>query len=361
MKKISFLFLLIILAACGKQKINNIQLDFSGIDQFWKINSILESDKIPGQNDWDKLFHTPGYEALVESEFSKEYFINNYSLAYMPSMQNQIPGELENKSGLRKAYFKHILKVKTEKEAIQNQREYLISSNIFTEATELTKKYLPKTSLSEQINIPVSFVIFGNDARGYTPIVIDLLFSIGEEESLKRLIAHEAHHFFRNQKIQIAFPDEDSTDYNIIWMLNQLQSEGIADLIDKEPLFFSGGIKEDTKWAKIYRDYFDNSNAVIKELDNLLQSYYLDNSSRTEISDIIRSIVPMSGHPTGFYMSKIIIEELGINVLIENIHNPFKFFTTFNEAVEKTGNQVVNFSRESIALINDLEMSYNID
>jgi hypothetical protein len=155
--------------------------------------------------------------------------------------------------------------------------------------------------------------------------------------------------------------DEDSTDYNIIWLLNQLQSEGIADLIDKDALFFSGGIKEDTKWAKIYREYVENSDSVIKELDDSLKRYYLNNSSKEEISNNIRNIIPMSGHPTGYYMSKIIIKELGIDILVKNMHNPFRFINIFNEAVEKRGNQVAKFSLESLALINDLEIAYTIN
>jgi hypothetical protein len=275
-------------------------------------------------------------------------------------MQNKLSLELQKNNGLRRDYLEHILRVKTEMMAIRNQRQYLESSDIFIKALDLTKMYLPEYNLKSKINIHVSFVIFGNDARGYTPIVIDLLFSIGEEESLRRLIAHEAHHYLRNHDLNFSFPKTNDPDFNLIWICNQLQSEGIADLIDKRVLYFDGGLKENTKWAIKYRDYYSNSDTVIKELDHLFKRYYDESSSKMEISEMIRNTVPMSGHPTGYYMAKIILEELGIERLNKNINNPFYFIRSFNEAVSKVDKDVSKFSSESILLLNKLESKYSI-
>ncbi|MEE9193752.1 MAG: DUF5700 domain-containing putative Zn-dependent protease, partial [Thermodesulfobacteriota bacterium] len=345
---------------CAQHNNNNIQLDFSGIDQLSHIIRILEKNELPDQSEWDLLFKTPGYEALIESEFIPEYFINAFKLTFMPSMQDSISIELQKMRGMKKEYLAHILKLKTEMKAINDQRKYLESSNIFLEATELTKLFLPDHLLNDNIKIPVSFVIFGNDARGYTPIVIDLLYSIGEEESLKRLIAHEAHHYFRNKNNLISYPGENDPDFNIIWVCNQLQSEGIADIIDKEVLFFNNGLKEDTKWAVKYRDYFNSSDSVIYDLDQLFMNYYNDKSLHMELSGKIRNAVPMSGHPTGYFMAKIILEELGIEKLIENINNPFYFIRSYNIAVDQAGKDISKFSTKSILLINELENKYLI-
>jgi hypothetical protein len=355
------LLLILFLSFQGTQDYtHNIQLDFSGIDQLTRIITILEEDRIPDQNEWDLLFNTPGYAALTKSEFTTEYFINAFKLTFMPSMQDSISIELQKIGGMKKEYLAHILKLKTEMEAINDQRKYLESSNIFLKATELTKLYLPDNLLKEKVLVPVSFVIFGNDARGYTPIVIDLLYSIDEEESLRRLVAHEAHHYFRNKNNLISYPGKNDPDFNIIWVCNQLQSEGIADIIDKEVLFFNNGLKEDTKWAVKYRDYFNSSDSVINDLDQLFMKYYNDKSLQLELSGKIRNAVPMSGHPTGYFMAKIILEEIGIEKLIENINNPFYFIKSYNKAVDQSGKDISKFSTKSILLINELENKYLI-
>ena len=81
-------------------------------------------------------------------------------------------------------------------------------------------------------------------------------------------------------------------------------------------------------------------------------------SNRKELIDELRSIVPLGGHPTGFYMSNLIIKNGLYDELVRDAFNPFSFFRIFNKAVEKDREEFPSFSDESLELIKKMETKY---
>lgn len=355
-----FIISIILFTGCGQNQIDNSNLDFASIDEFLKITSKLKKDIEPDVEAWNKLFNTPGYTILTESEFSEEYFKNYFRLAYMPGKSDQLEQELKKKHW-RIEYLKHMRKVPAELEKIEAHRRQLLSSNVLTEkALELTKEYLPENFTIGNQLLPISFVVFGNDARGYSNIIIDILYSIEQGENLKYLVGHEAHHFYRNMMLKFSFPEETSPDYNLIWVLNQIQSEGIADQIDKKVRYFKGGELENNKWALIYKKHLKNTPDLIEKMDSLL-TYGSDNQdSLSIVGEELRNIVPMSGHPTGYFMTEVIIGELGKTELLESLADPFEFFRLYNRAAEKAEVKYPVFSLKAVDLINSLNKKHGI-
>ena len=79
---------------------------------------------------------------------------------------------------------------------------------------------------------------------------------------------------------------------------------------------------------------------------------------RRELGRKLRDLVPLSGHPTGFYMSNLIIDQLGKDALIKEIGNPFTFFRLYNQGADKKGNEAPTFSEKAIRFIQSLEEKY---
>jgi hypothetical protein len=71
----------------------------------------------------------------------------------------------------------------------------------------------------------------------------------------------------------------------------------------------------------------------------------------------LRSVIPQSGHPTGFYMAALIEQELGSDAIVKVVRNPFRFFYLYNEAAKKNGNAPV-FSSKATAFVRSLERKY---
>lgn len=329
------------------------------MDEFWKITSVLTNDIEPDDKDWTALFNTPGYFILTQSEFSKEYFKNYFRLAYMPNKNNLLKEEL-NKSHWRIQYLRHMTKVLSEKEKIRQHQEKLVLSNYLTnEALKLTKEYFLEDAWTNNDLPQISFVVFGNDARGYSNIVIDILYSIEQGNKLKYLVGHEAHHFYRNKQLEFDFPDPDHPDYNLIWVLNQIHAEGIADQIDKRVRYFNGGDQENSKWALKYKGYLNSTPTLIKRMDSLFVQYSTQSGYLNSISEELRKSIPLSGHPTGYFMTKVIIENLGKRELLKNIGNPFQFLRLYNQVALNHPEGYPTFSEKSLELINNLELKYS--
>lgn len=336
----------------------NSSFDFLGMDKFWELVSILEKDKEPTIEQWDSLFNTPGYNILIIQEFQREFFEKCFNLVFMPSKAEELKLELE-KTGRKTEYIRHYVRVKKMKEEIINQQKKLQSStSLMKEALSYTQKYLPNNMIQNYHFPPISFVIFGNDARGYSPIVVDILFSIDVEEFIPYLLGHEAHHFYRNKKLEFNFPDEESADYDIIWTINQIQAEGIADHIDKQYLIFNEGPFEQAPWVKKYKEYLNDSPNIIKGMSELLTEIADSSENYNKISQKFRELVPMVGHSIGYYMTNVIIGKLGKSVLIEQVGNAFAFFRLYNQAAKMEGSDYPIFSEKSINLLSELEKKY---
>ena len=123
MNKILICFLsLFFIFSCNNSQYDNTNLDFSAIDEFWKITSTLTNNIEPKEKDWNTLFSSPGYSTLTESEFSVVYFKNYFRLAYMPQKSDSLKEELK-KSHWRIQYLNHMTKVLSKKEEIQQHHK----------------------------------------------------------------------------------------------------------------------------------------------------------------------------------------------------------------------------------------------
>ena len=338
-----------------ERRIENPNFDFSSMDRFWEIVSILEGDQEPTTEQWDSLFETPGYAVLTKSEFKKEFFIRNFRLTFMPSNAEELEEELRNG---RNRFVKHYVRLKNMKEEIKRQQKWLQTTELMKEALNCAQEYLPEKMIKDYPLPPVSFLIFDMDARGYSPIVVDIIFSIDNGEFLPYLLGHESHHFYRN-KILVINPDIiNTTNECVIWVLNQIQAEGIADQIDKRIIFFNGGPFEQSQWSRRYKSYLEESPEIIKGIDKLLRKMADSTSNYQKIGCQLYELVPMSGHPTGYYMTNAIIDELGRETLIKEVGNPFAFFRLYNQVAKMKGSNKPSFSEKSMRLINKLEKKY---
>jgi len=220
-------------------------------------------------------------------------------------------------------------------------------------AVEEAQKFLPDFEIKEYP--PISFVIIGPDARGYSPVVVDVLQSIDKRDSLVIFIAHEFHHYYRNKFFDY------TQDQDLLWVIDQIQAEGIADQINVGKWFHDKALYPQyasNKRNQRYLDWYAKNPEIIREMDALFAAMYDHPERRRELGRKLRDLVPLSGHPTGFYMSNLIIDQLGKDALVKDIGNPFAFFRLYNRAAGKKGDEATTFSEKTIRFIRWLEEKY---
>ena len=359
-------------------KNSNPSFDFSGIEEFWRIVDILKTDREPAEEQWKAMFDTPGYAELVKREFKPDYFKNAMRAVYQPSQESlaeKLIQEDKKKGGFLAWYTPLVIEgfrnAGRDRDWIQARIKELKSYPYLKRAAEEALRFLPE---KEAEDYPaVAFIIF-NDSRGYTPLIIGLAekeeLSPAESDCLLRQgrdkhwpfvlhLAHEAFHLYRDQKREFYFPETNSPDYPIIWILDQIENEGIGDLINRDPLYYDDGCFVETDMAERYHKEQEAQPSIIRIMDAILKEMAVQPSLSGQLGRSLQGLIPQSGHPTGFFMARVILGQFGAETLVEIVRNPFQFFFLYNDAARKNGQAPV-FSDQTIHFIKMLENKYAI-
>jgi hypothetical protein len=319
--------------------------DFSGVERFLALTAILEKDLEPSPEQWDALFATPGYAVLLKREFQRDFFVERFRLAFMPSRAEALREQMKKDTGFRAQFLPHYLRVKAERGRIERWLAEQRPADLCAEAMEKTRALLPAGAV---VGRPaVSFLVFAPDARGYDPVVLDVLDCMDKGSRLADLVGHEFHHYYRNRLVDL------SQDQAALWIINQIHGEGVADLIDKAGLIRKPEADlapDEMEYVGLYRE----SPAVLRTMDGLLARMNGMTTGRGELGSELRRAVPKVGHPTGLYMATLIMEELGRDALVGAADDPFAFFRLYQEAAVKRGGDSVLFSAEALAFLERL-------
>ncbi|MCG3220873.1 MAG: hypothetical protein H7641_05780 [Candidatus Heimdallarchaeota archaeon] len=333
-----------------------LKLDTSGFEKFLELAEMLEKGKVVSEKSWNELFDTPGYRVLINREYNRDFFVKAFTLIFNPELKEKLHEELDSSIG---RYLKYYLEVK------ENRKNYtkdltvikdnwkIIEANIFSRATS----FLPD---HEYKNEPViSVVIFDTDARGYDNIIIDACFT-ESFESFVSIASHELFHHLRNQQLCYNKDKIKEEDKDIVQVLNQIHSEGIADHIDKD-YFIYGNVKTafPDDYIKQYKKHVNEAPEIISRIDKKIQELSNEEKESINIGKELKKIVPLSGHPLGYSMTKLVIKNALVGKLIKEVGNPFSFFELYNEAARRDKEVKSMFSDDFLKIIKDLEDKYS--
>ena len=334
-----------------KAQFHNSNFEFSGVEYFWNIVDAYQNKGEPSPNEWERLFNSPGYKVLIRSEFTKEFLKTKFE---------QVCKDYINLNNVKisardRYYLTHYKKVLENRQNLQFQINKLKSASYNQQAVNKALNYLPIKQVNEYPQ--VSFVIFANDGRGYSPIVIDLLATM--DWDFVPFLAHEYHHWYRNKLDKVQWHRIESDDRLIMEVLSQLEAEGIADQIDKSQ--WDG---KSVKQGTLERNYIamvNQSPSVLEKVDKLFSEIASSNDKRVANYTKIKSAIPQGGHPTGFFMATMILKTLGRSELVRTVGNPIRFIKTFNNAARMKGKSGLAFSFEAMKVIEELERKYILE
>lgn len=330
------------------------EFDFSSIDLFFEIHNLLQAGKTPVSEQWDTLFETPGYQSLAKGEFQKKFFKDNYTLAFNPDRAETLAKMMKEPEG---RYLEHYQRFSSEIESFQTYLEDLKArtTEVSTDVLAQAKEFLP---VIEELKPPtISFVLFDHDARSYDSIVFDPLYAMDLGEHLNSVLAHEVHRYFRNQLVEFELSETNVDE--ILWVMNQIQQEGIADQIDKTPLYLSKRVPPKLREpAQRYQELIENTIPYFEKIDSIFEKATIFPNMRNEFGTILRRFIPLNGHIIGFVMTNTIIGCLGKEIVIETLGNPFEFIRLYNKAVQECNLDEFFFSQSAMSFIDSMEKEY---
>jgi hypothetical protein len=375
MKRLILVGLMVSTAATASENVNP-SFNFEGLEAFWGVVGILEAGREPTETQWDMFFAAPGYKALTEREFGRAYFQKTLRAVFMPSqsgLEEQVLDEYKQQGGFLAWYTPLVLEgfheADRDREWMASRVEELKIYPYLKKAAGVALRYLPE---DETDTYPeVDFIVF-NDSRGYSPLIIgltgkddlepaelDCLKGQGQDRHWPFVLhmAHESFHLYRDRQQEIELPEEDHPDYPVLWTLDQMENEGIGDLINRKALYYGNGCLADTERASKLQEEQRAQPATLRIMDAFLSEMADDPDLVEGMGRQLRRFIPQSGHPTGFFMANIIEEELGTEALVEVVRNPFAFFTLYNKAARKNGTAPV-LSSKAMTLLRSLERKY---
>jgi len=304
-------------------------VDFSGVEKFLELTAILEKDQEPPKAMWDALFATPGYRILLINEFKRDFFESRFRLAFMPSKAETLKAQMNKEEGRGwiAQFLPHYVRAKKERHVIVDMVKKLKTMTFIRDAVDKATAWLPEFEVKSYP--PISFVIFAPDARGYVPVVLDIFYTMERGEWLTEFVAHEFHHYYKN--LLSGFnPDVD-------WVINQIQAEGIADQVNVGAWFRDKErfeVESKKGRNKQYLVWYEESPEIIKKMNVILERLADGSEDPSKLGNDFMNLVPQSGHPTGFYMANIILDNLGKAELLSDINNAPAFFRRYSRAAE---------------------------
>ncbi len=332
------------------------RVDYSGVHEFARIVEILKRDEEPSPEAWARMFRTPGYAALTRSEFRESFFVDRFKLVFMPSRAADLQEALSSVQDWTGRYLRHFVQVRDRWDEVMAYVGDPRPQRMLPEARRRALEYLPPTA--PRHIPPVAFVVFGPDARGYVPVVMDILKVLDQEDDdLVLWLAHEFHHYYRNAVLAYDRRSIEPDDEHVLWVMDQLQAEGMANQVNLGEPF-----KDRHEFARVRPDFFREYQAsadVIRRMDELLALMDADEADWVELGLSLRRSIPSSGHPTGFFMANLAARELGMDRLVRKVGNPFAFLRLYHEAaLLRQTPEAPPFSEAALAIIYRLEARY---
>lgn len=334
-----------------------LRIDASAMTQIFQLMERLERDEEPSQADWDALLGTAGYKTMLMRERSRGplYYSDNLRISCKPSMAKEYDRIIRTpEAGWEKEVMAkslpHFRKAQLRRGELKALLLDLERNDLGPKVLDLATPYAPRGIQAGEAS--VAFLLFGPDARGYDPIIVDALFYLDQGRERELTLAHELHHLLRERQEarQVNHSDE------AIWCLRQIMLEGIADRINKAPVLdaISDGYGfRGSEEGKDYLKQLERCPDIIRGMDALLVRMAKAPEQAEALGRQLVKLVPRSGHLPGYYMASLIEARLGRSRLIEDQVNPASFFALYDEAAAKDG-KAPRFSKVTLAYIRHL-------
>ena len=357
MKQI-LIFFLVFLINTSSYADSIYQIDFSAIDVFFDIASVLSEDRSPTEEQWEAFHQTGGYQFLsLDLE-------RRIRIAFKPSEAKQRDSILAiGKFNFDTHTVQHLIEAYQHQSVIKAYQQETDFERLLREAHKKVKNFLPDRVDTDSSVPPLYFALFQPDAYAKDSVTVaDMyIFTKLSHQALVETLAHEMYHYYRRQHaphLSNKFFIKHN-EFNVLKTLNKLHNEGVADLTDKsspsssEESFFTLALPK--SFAEKYNKSFNETPQTLRKIDSLLLLAAVDTGW---IEPEITQLLDFGGHPQGYYMSSLIKKEMGLKPLVDSFDNPAAFIRLYNEAAEKSKRPEFVFSSATIEYLEKLEAEH---
>jgi hypothetical protein len=327
-------------------------IDITSIERFWNVVEYLEHNTEPPEEVWGALFFTPGYARLIDAGLDIERFKADMTLAFMPTLSSQL-AEADPDSSQR--YF---LDIRDHQSVYRGYSSHLTEDPVVDRAIDLSRKYLPEEFIHNYPRPEVAFVFHPMQPDYGTPIIVDLVYAYKEGNLLKYQLGHQFHHYYRDKLLVFDWPNISPDEFDLCWVLNQFQAEGLASQINERYIIFGNGPQQDTDRAIDWHINLLRAPRFIPVLDSILVEMARYPARRRALGERLKASLLLDGHAVGYFMASVIIELFYDAGLASRVGNPFAYIINYNLAAKSRISKHPALSEEAEKYLRDLERRY---
>lgn len=341
--------LLLLLLLCIQRLSDAQTVNIEAATRYWELTDALRQNKPLTDAAWQELLALPANKIYVPGVFPEEAlkrYRKAIEVAYMPRHDSLLQAKLQAKVWyyvLVNDYKQREPMYRKYVQEVAQKPSYL--ETMYTYAYE----YLPKRAHTKVTDLRLYYTPLGNDASSRDEGIVFSLNSAVDWNKPKAgiLEAHEMHHQLRPRP---NFGKASEQDKPLLWALDAVQNEGIADLIDKKPQVQSPDSASVQSWLLM------PAPAVIQRLDSVLQVGAKMGNAALPIRKFYQRLYNgTAGHLPGFYMASIIEKQGYTPQMLATIDNPMAFFALYQKAARKDKTHPPLFAKTSLAYLKKLE------
>ena len=356
LKRKTKFYVILLFFLISYNKVFSQKFNTNAVTKFWEIVDQLKKDKPLTDSLWNAYYNLYGNKTYMANNRSPEQAAEHrkyLEMVFRPSKADSLNTLQKSSTKTDDDILKNLLYIRANEKNLRSYTGQIISPEYLAACTALAKKYLPPkvNQFPKDLTIYINAMTF--DAAVQSPDMYFGLSIIYEFDRFQKgaIAAHEFHHQLRvNKHLTRKVSYADSTSLSIV---NQVNNEGIADLIDKtiavnnsKTLYDADGLLH---WL------FDDAEKVIGKLDSGFLVNARNGPDRLSYRDFRKVTLYSSGHIPGFYMAGIIVRNGGKQQLVLTSDNPFHIFYLYNMAAKKDKKHPRLFSNASIAYLRRLE------
>ena len=282
----------------------------------------------------------------------------NDSLSEKDSILSTTKVEMEKnpKMMFKKNILINYLSVRDNYDSIKSFRENY-NFNLLVEKSKQRLSSFLGQPLDSTIKLkPVYFLFITADGKNNKQALyvdFNLLYKKTEEQRID-FLAHEFFHNYREYFENHDFNYKNDLNY----MLDMIQNEGIADLIDKhegyKKYFTKNG--ELTETGEIFVSLYNQAQNDLEKLHNLIIKYSRDKTTENEMIEEMLKVYKFNGHAIGFYMANQIVKAGYRKKMIKTFYNPYEFYKLYNLAAIE--NETFQLSDEFMNYVKKITKKY---
>lgn len=339
---------LLAFVACTHQYTDN-KISLTSVDIFMSIADSISQGYEVSDTTWNLLICSDGY-AMLNWKRRLPMIKEAMQISFNPDSINVRDSILASESSIQdprlliNLFVRNYSDMNCHWTQLKEYRQSYDFSEMPNRAIEKLTAFMPVIidSLLEFPNI--GFVCSDPECRSTRRgITLDFNLFYKDPSMTIATLTHEMFHSYRSYCVDWELVDSIAP----LKVVNMLQDEGIADLIDKDDdnfdaikLFCGWGYPKEIGMG--YNEAVENTSQKMATLDSLTILYGNNELGSDEYLDKASGLFPMGGHPNGRHIVRLIAACGMRDKLLTSFDNPTEFITLYNDMARQKGMHIMS-------------------